>query len=113
MCDWKMAAVEGGIEVGGQAEGGGIHGVDAGGEVDFLVGIEAGHAAAHVLFADAAQVDAELEGVGAAEVGEVVHHLPGADHARVAEVVLRGVVHRRADARRSCRAMRAGRRCGS
>ena len=89
MCDWKMRAVEGGVEVGGKAEGGRVHGVDAGGEVDFFVGIEAGDAAADVFLADAAQVDAELEGVRAAHVGEVVHDLPGADHARIAEVILR------------------------
>ncbi len=91
----EESAIEGGVEVGGQAESGGVHGIDAGGEVDFLVGIEAGNTAANVLFADAAQVDPELEGVGAAEVGEVIHHLPGADDARVAEVILRGVVHGR------------------
>jgi hypothetical protein len=91
----EQAPIERGIEVGGQAEGGWIHGIDAGGEVDFLVGIEAGDTAANVLFADAAQVGAELEGMGAAEVGEVIHNLPGADDARIAEAILSAVVHGR------------------
>src|SRR5205085_9272410 len=92
----KGRPIEGGIEIGGNAEGGGNDGIDAGGEVHFLAGVEARHASALIFLTDAAQVEAELPRVCALEVSEVIDGLPRAYDALVTEVILKRVIHRRA-----------------
>src|ERR1700732_2104791 len=59
----EVGTVEGGVEIGGNPESGRVHGVDAGGEIDFLRGIETAYGAALILLTHASQVGTELEGV--------------------------------------------------
>ena len=94
MLDWKFGRSKVVFRSAGRPKVVGSTVLIAGGEVDFFGGVQAGHGTALIFFADAAQIDAEFEAVRAAEVGEVIDQLPGADHALIAEIVLCRVVHR-------------------
>ena len=90
----EVGPVVGGVQIGRQPESGRVDGVDVGIEVHLFSRVQAGHRAALILLANAPQVEAKFEGVGAAEIRQVVHELPGAHHALVAEVILPGGIHR-------------------
>jgi hypothetical protein len=90
----EVGPVVRGVQIRGQPERGGVDRVDAGVEVHLFGRVQAGHRAALILLAYPPQVEAKLERVGAPEIRQVVHELPRAHHALVAEVILPGGVHR-------------------